>query len=236
MAKFVPKQNNDNNVIYVYSDGGCRSTAKKGETIKATDKSAYAFFLKNGGHELLDGEAGYGATNNAMEIKGLLEALKKIKVENLPVIAHLDSAYVVNTIEKKWYVKWRNNGWTKDGGLANAELWKELIEQIERFPFFQIKKVKGHSTNEYNNLVDSHLNKLMDDLEKPQEDDVVITPNDFGGEPKKVNYNKERYDKNYVIDKLQLILEKGAFTITSDCADEIGFLIDDIRTNKIKIG
>lgn len=163
-TKVVSHTKNENKIIHVYTDGGCRSTAKKGEKIKPTDKSAYAYFLKQGGHEKLDGKAFYGKTNNAMEITSLLEALKSIKRIDFPVKAYLDSAYVVNTIENKWYVKWELNGWTKKGGLANAELWKELIFQIRRFPFFSIEKVKGHSNDVYNNLVDEHLNKLMDEL------------------------------------------------------------------------
>ena len=99
-----------------------------------------------------------------MEISGLLEALKAIKTEKYPIRAYLDSAYVVNTLENKWYETWEKNNWDKKGGLANAELWKELIGQVRRFPFFQIIKVKGHSTDEGNNLVDKHVNDLMDAL------------------------------------------------------------------------
>ena len=61
-VQFKAKGHEDN-IIHLYSDGGCRSTAKKGETIKETDKSAYAFFLKQGGNEKLDGKASYGKTN-----------------------------------------------------------------------------------------------------------------------------------------------------------------------------
>lgn len=171
--KFSTKPQTENRVIHLYSDGGCRSSAKKGEKIKKTDKSAYAYFLKLGGLEKLDGGAFYGKTNNAMEIKGLIMGLKAIKRPDIPVIAHLDSAYVVNCIENGWYKKWENNGWTKKGGLANAELWKELIEEIRRFPFFSIKKVKGHSGDRWNELVDRHLNKLMDELEDIGEGNTI---------------------------------------------------------------
>lgn len=184
--KFAPKDNMEDRIIHLYSDGGCRSTAKKGETIKETDKCAYAFFLKQGGHEKLDGWAGYGKTNNAMEIAGLLNGLKTIKNKNIPVVAYLDSAYVVNTIENKWYVKWERNGWTKKGGLKNADLWKELIELLREFPFFSIKKVTGHSNDEYNNLVDKHLNDLMDEL--PDEPSNIYKQN-------KTSEQRKRDDK-----------------------------------------
>ncbi|QIQ66378.1 hypothetical protein vipetofem_80 [Enterococcus phage vipetofem] len=163
-VQFKAKGHEDN-IIHLYSDGGCRSTAKKGETIKETDKSAYAFFLKQGGNEKLDGKASYGKTNNNQEIMGLLMGLRAIKRPEFPVVAYLDSAYVVNCLQAGWWKKWKANGWTKKGGLANAKEWKELIEELERFPFFRIEKVKGHSGfADYNDLVDRHLNKLMDEL------------------------------------------------------------------------
>ena len=163
-VQFKAKGHEDN-IIHLYSDGGCRSTAKKGETIKETDKSAYAFFLKQGGNEKLDGQASYGKTNNNQEIMGLLMGLRAIKRPEFPVVAYLDSAYVVNCLQAGWWKKWKANGWTKKGGLANAKEQKELIEELERFPFFRIEKVKGHSGfADYNDLVDKHLNKLMDEL------------------------------------------------------------------------
>lgn len=238
MTMFVPKQNLDSQIIHVYSDGGCRSTAKKGETIKKTDKCAYAYFLKYGGSEKLQGEAGYGMTNNAMEIKGLLEALKAIKTDHIPIKAYLDSAYVVNTIEKKWYVKWRRDGWTKKGGLANAELWKELIEQIERFPFFEIQKVKGHANDLYNNLVDDHLNELMDklppaDIERILEDEAIEQIAKEKNEGKFVESNE---NKQFVIDKLNKVIKEGVFIISSPCVDDLKELIAMIENDKIKIG
>lgn len=162
--KFVPVKNTDDQTIHLYCDGGSRITAKKGESIRETDKCAYAYFLKQGGNEKLDGWAGYGQTNNAMEISALLNALRAIKRPELPISAHLDSAYVVNCLQNQWWKKWKRDGWTKKGGLANAQLWKELIEELERFPFFSIYKVKGHAGDKWNELVDAHLNKLMDEL------------------------------------------------------------------------
>lgn len=158
------KTNNDKKIVYMYTDGGCRINAQKGEKVKETDKCAYAFFLKQGGHEKLDGYASYGETNGAMEIKAVLMGLRAIKIKNIPVEIYSDSAYVVNTLNNKWYIKWESNGWDKKGGLANSQLWKELIEEYRKFPFISVNKVKGHSTNKWNNLVDAHLNKLMDEL------------------------------------------------------------------------
>lgn len=165
-VKFAPVNNHDSK-IYIYTDGGCRSKAKKGEKVSSEDKSAYAYFLKWGGHEKLYGEAEFGRTNNYMELKALIQALKAIKSQKYPIVVYSDSKYVVESINKGWYKGWKNRGWMKSDKKepANVELWKELDSQLDNFPFFEINHVKGHNGNEGNELVDAHLNKLMDELE-----------------------------------------------------------------------
>lgn len=164
--KFKPKNSSDNK-IHIYTDGGCRSKAKKGETVSDKDRSAYAYFLRWGGHEKLFGEAEFGRTNNYMELKAVIEALKALKDASYPVVVYSDSAYVVNSINNNWMLGWKRKGWLKGDGKApvNVELWKELDALISNFPFLEFQHVKGHNGNEGNELVDSHLNKLMDELE-----------------------------------------------------------------------
>ena len=166
-VKFTPVNNQDNK-IYIYTDGGCRSKAKKGEKVSDKDKSAYAFFLKWGGHEKLHGEAEYGRTNNYMELNALVQALKSINTEKYAIVVYSDSKYIVDSINKGWYLGWKRKGWKKGDGNepANVELWKELDSLLSRFPFFEINHVKGHNGNEGNELVDAHLNRLMDELEE----------------------------------------------------------------------
>lgn len=158
----------DNNVIEVYTDGGCRSSAtEKGAKVASTDLSAYAYFLKNGGHELLYGEAELGRTNNYMELKAVVEALKKINNINKAISIKSDSKYVVDSLNNGWMKGWKKRGWKKSDNSvpANVELWKELDEQLDRFSFIEINHVKGHSGNTYNELVDEHVNLLMDNYD-----------------------------------------------------------------------
>jgi len=169
--KFIAK-NEDTKIIEVYTDGGCRSTAqKKGSSVNHDDKSAYAFFLKSGGKELLKGGADRGKTNNYMEIKAVVEALKHINNTNLIVDIKSDSMYVVDSINKGWMKGWKNRGWKKSDNSvpANVELWNELDEPFSRFPFIAINHVKGHNGDTYNELVDKHVNDLMDQLENQSE-------------------------------------------------------------------
>ena len=163
--KFASSNNRDN-IIYIYTDGGCRSKAKKGEKVSDKDKSAYAYFLKWGGHEKLYGEAEFGRTNNYMELNALIQALKAINTNKYPISVFSDSKYIIESINKGWYKGWKRKGWVKGDGKepANVELWKELDVLLNNFPFFEISHVKGHSGIAGNELVDAHLNKLMDEL------------------------------------------------------------------------
>lgn len=145
--------------IVVYTDGASRNNGKESSV------SAYAYFLKWGGYEKTFSKAFKNRTNNQMEMLAVIEALKAIKKDNIPIELYSDSALVVNCLTHHWYEKWERNNWTKKGGLKNAELWKELIYQYRRFKKISIIKVKGHSTNEYNNLVDKECNEKMDEME-----------------------------------------------------------------------
>ena len=204
--KFVAK-NESTKTIEVYTDGGCRSTAqKKGSSVNPNDKSAYAFFLKSGGKELLKGGAELGRTNNYMELKAVVEALKHINNTNLMVDIKSDSMYVVNSINKGWMKGWKKRGWKKSDNSvpANVGLWKELDEQFSRFPFIAISHVKGHNGDTYNELVDGHVNDLMDsmdELEKEQqseqEDGWSNVTKKISGETDKLENAKIKLQETY---------------------------------------
>lgn len=195
--KFVAK-NEDTKTIEVYTDGGCRSTAqKKGSSVNHDDKSAYAFFLKSGGKELLKGGFDRGKTNNYMEIKAVVEALKHINNANLMVDIKSDSMYVVNSINKGWMKGWKKRGWKKNDNSvpANVELWKELDEQFSRFPFITISHVKGHNGNEFNELVDKHVNDLMDSMDELEKELKNEQVDSLSNVTEKINEEFNKFEK-----------------------------------------
>ena len=204
--KFVAK-NEDAKTIEVYTDGGCRSTAQeKGSSVNHNDKSAYAFFLKSGGKELLKGGFDRGKTNNYMEIKAVVEALKHINNTNRMVDIKSDSMYVVNSINKGWMKGWKKRGWKKSDNSvpANVELWKELDKQFSRFPFIAINHVKGHNGDEFNELVDKHVNDLMDSMDelekeqqREQEDEWEKVAKKISGETDKLENAKIKLQQTY---------------------------------------
>lgn len=94
-------------------------------------------------------------TNNRMEMTALIEGMKySNKFED--VTFYIDSAYIVNCLKEKWYLKWRTNGWvtSKKTPVLNKDLWEQILELYEN-SCFKIEKVKAHSTTEGNILADS---------------------------------------------------------------------------------
>lgn len=148
--------------VIIATDGGCRSNQTKNNI------GAYAAILHYKGHKKIVSSPVRNTTNNAMEIKAVIEGLKALKRNDLPIEVHSDSAYVCNCINKKWYVSWRKNGWVKKDGkiVKNYELWKELIDLVESFDDILFVKVKGHSDNKLNEEADYIVNKTMDDMYK----------------------------------------------------------------------
>ena len=104
-------------------------------------------------------------TNNRMELTAVVEALNIIinniyKYNIKEIQINSDSAYVVNAINQNWIDLWQKNNWkTSDKkNVKNYDLWKKLLETISNLKWCGINvlfvKVKGHSGNSFNELVD----------------------------------------------------------------------------------
>ena len=101
-------------------------------------------------------------TNNRMELKAVIEAFKRVLIKNKNAAYELysDSAYVVNSINNGWIDKWQQNNWktTKNDDVKNRDLWEEfayLKNKVESLGIYiQIIKIKGHTGNTFNELVD----------------------------------------------------------------------------------
>lgn len=85
-------------------------------------------------------------TNNIMEMTAIIEALKAIKSKDVAISIYSDSAYVVNCMNDKWYVKWQKNGWMNSAKkpVENKELWETLIALVMSFKEITFYKIKGH--------------------------------------------------------------------------------------------
>ncbi len=156
--------------IYIYTDGACRGNQDK------HNRGGYAALLCSGKYEKKISGAEINTTNNIMEMKAVIEALKLIKDKSYSVMVFSDSAYVVNCINDKWYVKWRKNGWinSKKEAVLNKELWEELIQLVEGFCSITFIKVKGHLNVDNKAEIKKWYGKLSADIRKTMSLDEYI--------------------------------------------------------------
>lgn len=134
-----------NKKVTIYTDGACSGNPGKGGWGAIL---IYCDVVK----ELSGGED--NTTNNRMELKAVIEALKALK-SPCDVEIYSDSAYVVNAFTQKWIDNWIKNNWkTADKkSVKNVDLWQELLVLIKTHNV-TFKKVKGHSDNELNERCD----------------------------------------------------------------------------------
>ncbi len=131
--------------IDLYTDGACSGNPGIGGWA--------AVLIYNGKQKEISGGE-IETTNNRMELTAVIKGLEALK-EKCKVVIHSDSAYVVNAINNNWLINWQLNGWktsSKDEVL-NRDLWERLLELLSIHSSTFVK-VKGHSTNELNNLCD----------------------------------------------------------------------------------
>ena len=89
-------------------------------------------------------------TNNRMELLAVIEALKMIKKEGVAITVFTDSKYVVDTVEKKWYIKWEK---TNFKGKKNPDLWKLFLIEYRKHKV-SFKWIKGHNNHPQNERCD----------------------------------------------------------------------------------
>lgn len=144
--------------ITIYCDGACR-----GNNLPIDQRvGAYAYKLIYGERIKFGGQTEKNTTNNIMELKSVIEALKALKLpsKEMEITIYSDSNYVVSGLNSWW------DGWVKKGfkGVKNLELWQELRGLFDSFPHISINWVKGHAGNSGNEDVDKYCNKLMDEV------------------------------------------------------------------------
>lgn len=143
--------------IQVYCDGACRGNQN------VENIGAWGFMMTYKGKSFQNGEVVLNTTNNIQELKAVIEALKAIKTDHIPIDIHVDSAYVYNGMTD-WVAGWKKKGWRSSTNkpVKNVELWKELDSLVSGQDDVKFVKVLGHSDNEGNNLVDAMINDIMD--------------------------------------------------------------------------
>lgn len=140
--------------VEIFTDGACRGNPGPGGwgallRFREVEKSLYG------------GEA--ETTNNRMELRAAIEALKALK-EPCQVVLTTDSVYVKNGITS-WLEGWKQKGWKTAGRkpVKNVDLWQALDEQNQRHEV-QWHWVKGHSGHRENEIADQLANRGIDEL------------------------------------------------------------------------
>ncbi|WP_027414832.1 ribonuclease HI [Aneurinibacillus terranovensis] len=131
--------------VIIYTDGACSGNPGPG---------GWGAILLYGNHRKELSGSEDNTTNNRMELKAAVEAMKALK-EPCKIQLHSDSAYMVNCFQQGWYKNWMKNGWknSKKQPVENQDLWKELLA-LKETHIIEFVKVKGHTDNELNNRCD----------------------------------------------------------------------------------
>ena len=136
--------------VKIYTDGACANNPGKGGygIVLMYEKQNGELIQKNlsRGFEL--------TTNNRMELLAVIDALNALK-NPCEIELYSDSKYVVGAINQKWLDSWISKNWklnTKNP-VKNIDLWEKLILAMKPHKIKFIW-VKGHASNEFNNLCD----------------------------------------------------------------------------------
>ena len=152
----------DENALNIYTDGSSFSSPRRGGI---GIKFGFPDYTNKGEQDFAP-EGYVGATNNQMELKACIVALKQVsKFSELQqvsrIIIHTDSLYVVDNYTAAKY-RWPKNQWKKSTGapVLNTELWKDLIRKVQKIrKRVDIEWIRGHSKNKHNKAVDKLAKK-----------------------------------------------------------------------------
>ena len=134
--------------VEIWTDGACKGNPGLG---------GWGALMRHGRHqkELYGGEA--DTTNNRMELRAVIEALRALK-RPCQVIVHTDSQYVQKGMSE-WLAGWKRRQWrTADKKpVKNADLWQELDALVAQHEV-SWKWVRGHAGDPGNERADQLAN------------------------------------------------------------------------------
>ena len=123
--------------IVIYTDGSCLGNPGPG---------GYGVLIEPNGNEVILKGGESSTTNNRMEMKAVLEALKWLSgnVKEAKADIYSDSGLVVNSMTKGWKRK------------ANLDIWNEIDNTMSELGSITVEWhwVKGHSDDYFNERVD----------------------------------------------------------------------------------
>ena len=128
--------------VEIFTDGACSGNPGPG---------GWAAILRYGEREKEISGGEEMTTNNRMELKAVIEAVRMLK-EPCDITITSDSSYVCNAFLQGWLENWIKKGWRKSDNspVLNPELWQELLDllSIHTYTFVWVKGHDGHPENE----------------------------------------------------------------------------------------
>lgn len=132
--------------VKIYTDGACDGNPGPGGY-------GAILFLEGERQEI---SQGYRlTTNNRMEIKAVIEALKMVETPS-EVTVYTDSKYIADSFNQGWLENWAQSDWVRKGGkrVPNADLWRELLD-LTRYHEVDFEWVRGHAGHPDNERADA---------------------------------------------------------------------------------
>ena len=131
-------------MIQVYTDGAC-----------SNGNGGWGWYAPDAGFRM-DSGAALNTTNNRMELQAVIEALQAFLPDtDIEIVS--DSAYVINCMLERWYLRWRVNGWrtAQKKPVENQDLWVTLLSLVEqRSGQVAWTHVRGHAGDPGNEMAD----------------------------------------------------------------------------------
>ncbi|MCH8556940.1 MAG: ribonuclease HI [Balneolia bacterium] len=131
--------------VSIYTDGACSGNPGPG--------GYGAVLLWNGKEKEISGGEPH-TTNNRMEMRAIIEALRGLK-RSCKVTIYSDSALIINAFQQGWIEGWKRRGWKKADKkpVENMDLWQDMLDAMKPHEVSWVK-VKGHSGVPLNERVD----------------------------------------------------------------------------------
>jgi ribonuclease HI len=141
-------------VVEIFTDGACSGNPGPG---------GWGAILRSKSREMELSGNDRDTTNNRMEMKAVIEALKRLRKPS-QVVVHTDSQYVKNGITS-WLPKWKRNGWitSTKKPVKNADLWKSIDALCSKHSVRWVW-VPGHSGHPENERCDELARAAIKEL------------------------------------------------------------------------